>query len=172
MRADDLVVEHPSRRAKGGPQKSPGLPPRIEQAAREARSRNLKAGMKAWATLGLWLPNSWATAKRMGISEEEYVRWINLGLWNLDGDPGTREDVAAYRAIAGPHGWILAAAGLSPQQAAAQAQADGVSSVVESAQALIALQGLAEDLPEEDRWISPELASQQEDPEPPPLNFG
>jgi len=144
------------------------LPHTVVQAAvalSHKRPDTANAGM--W----LWLPNSWATAQRIGISSEEYARWVSLGLWNFDGSPGVFRIVKAYRELAGEQAWILAAAGYTPEDATVQVSSVGAAEAIESAEALIALKGLADMLPEAERWETEYPEETERDAETGPIDF-
>jgi hypothetical protein len=121
-------------------------------------------------TLSLWLEPSWRIAQGQGMSDVEFARWMEAGLWNLAGDNGVQRAVDAYRAVAGPSGWILAAARISPQVALERAQAEGIEALIDSVQVMNALAGLASNLLPTER--APQ-AAKAEDPEPDrgPISF-
>lgn len=57
----------------------------------------------------------WEAMGDLGVAEAEALDWLNAGLPPVPGD-GLRADVAAWRAAAGPDGWLYAAAGFSPAE--------------------------------------------------------
>lgn len=121
------------------------LPAEIREAADALRRDG------AAASVGLWLEPSWRAAQRDGMAAEEFAAWVRLGLWNLEGEPSVSRRVRGYREVAGSHGWALAAAGISIEEAAERAAREGVPAVVEAAEVMVALGELADLLPEGER---------------------
>ena len=119
--------------------------------------------------VGLWLGPSWRTASRIGISENEYVHWVRLGLWNIEGDPPTGMRVRQYREIAGDQGWLLAAAGVSVEGALTQVAEVGIEDLLEAAEAMVALSEMADMLPDHDDFHKPEPEVEHV---PPPKDTG
>ena len=125
------------------------MPSIVAQAAIELDKRNrTQSGPNVW----LWLPSSWGIAQQWGMSAQEYASWVSVGLWNLDGAPGVARMVKAYRDIIRDRAWLLPAAGYTPEDAAAQAHDGGPEALLDAAETIIALRGMADMLPESERW--------------------
>jgi hypothetical protein len=147
------------------------LPQRIRIAAVQALTR----GDSSLETAPLWLDASWRAAQREGITEGEFLKWLDLGMWNLAGNADTISMVGFYRSVAGDKGWVLARAGMTREQCLELFHAEGPQGALDAAEALIALMGLAENI---DDWGAPAV---DEEPAPPtvqdptnpsgPLNF-
>lgn len=99
----------------------------------------------------LWLDASWRAAEREGISSEEFCHWIEVGVWNLAGDPSVVERIGVFRRIAGAQGWLLAQANMTPEDALDQFYRHGPVAVLEAAQVITALSDMGGSLPAEDR---------------------
>lgn len=98
----------------------------------------------------LWLAASWKQAQAMGMSEREYCRWIQAGLWNIAGEPGVSRSIETFRALAGRRGHLIAMAGISAEAAVAQATQHGIRNLIEGCEAVIGLMDLGSDLLEDE----------------------
>lgn len=113
-------------------------------------------GVEGLDATALWLDASWRAAQIEGIGEEEFMHWLEVGLWNLAGDTAVLEKVGVYRMIAGVKGWILGAAEFNVEEALKTFYEFGPVTVLNNAKTLIALKGLADKLPVEDRDVTEE----------------
>jgi hypothetical protein len=131
-----------------------GIPERIEAKAAQMRAE----GDPSMVRGGLWLGASWRAAQAEGIDVEEFLRWMDVGLWNLAGEPRVLSVVGVLRRIAGDKGWMLARARLSPEAALEQFYEDGAEAVLEAAEVAYALTSMAEGLPAGERLapVAPE----------------
>jgi hypothetical protein len=146
---------------------SDGIPSAITRAVERLRA----SGSHTVDDALLWLDASWRAAQREEISEKEFIRWMELGLWNLAGDPESLRKVGIYRMIGKERGWMLAQADLDADEALMQFYEKGADVMLEAAEVMLALNGLASTLPEEPQAAQPA-------PEEPnvsdhgPINFG
>jgi hypothetical protein len=90
----------------------------------------------------LWLEPSMKAAQKMGMSWDEYARWMELGMWNLDGDRETADAVAGYRLMFGDSAWVVVKAGIALEEAQRRVSEEGRLAVLEAARVMIALTGL------------------------------
>lgn len=105
------------------------------------------------AAAPLWMDASWRAAQQEGISAAEFAKWVEVGVWNLAGDPVALTAVGIFRGIAGADGWLLAKAQLDPMEALRQYQEHGAATVLETAEVLTALTRMSEDVPPEHRAL-------------------
>lgn len=94
--------------------------------------------------ISLWFEASRKQAHGLGIPDDEFIRWIDVDFWNIAGDSSTARAVDVYRALAGRRGPLLAAAGISPEAAIAQARESGLPSLLEGCEAVIGLSQMSE----------------------------
>lgn len=88
----------------------------------------------------LWLPASWQRAtSNLGMTPVEYARWVTIGIWNYANRPEQLAAVYRFKTLAGDRGWLLAAAGLTPEAAEAQIAENGLHAVLEGAEAIVTL---------------------------------
>lgn len=120
-------------------------------------------GVQGLDTVPLWLDASWRAAVKEGINEEEFAHWLEIGLWNLAGEPSVLEKVGVFRMIAGDKGWIIAKSGMNVMDALTAYYETDSLTVLNNAKTLIALQGMSESLPEADRYVS-EVAVEETPP--------
>jgi hypothetical protein len=145
---------------------SESLPEAITRAVQRLRN----AGSNTVDDAMLWLDASWRAAVREGISTEEYIRWMELGLWNLAGDPEVLKRVGMFRLVAGEKGWMLAKANLDPEECVFQFYEKGNADLLESAEVVVALTQMADAFPIESE---PDQGPAHTSPsEHGPLNFG
>lgn len=93
-------------------------------------------------SFALWLEPSMKAAEKMGMTWDEYARWMELGMWNLDGDPVTAETVSQYRLMFGDSAWIVVKAGIAIEEARERVAEEGRLAVLEAARVMIALTSL------------------------------
>lgn len=103
----------------------------------------------------LWLDASWRAAEEEGISEEEFIHWMEVGCWNLAGSPETLTKVGVFRTIAGDRGWVLAKAELDPEAALEQYYEFGPETVIDSIEVMVTLEELSASLPVDDFFAAP-----------------
>lgn len=134
------------------------LPSSIESAL--ARLRYTRAANLDDAVL--WLDASWRAAEEEGISEDEFIRWMEVGCWNLAGSPEILTKVGVFRTIAGEKGWLLAKAELDPTVALEQYYEHGPETVLDSIEVMMTLEELSNSLPVDD-FFAPQTAPAPDD---------
>lgn len=144
---------------------TPPVPRLVHKALadlREMRQRGIPGLGDADEDLSdLWLSASWQRASNLGMGPVEYARWITVGIWNFANRPEQLAAAQRFRELGGEKGWLLAAAGFTPEAAAEQMRENGRSAVLEGAEAIITLSRLGTIL--DPAWEPPE---DEEEPAP------
>lgn len=151
--------------ASAGPSdlKNAHIPNEMSDALKRLAGRN---GTSDTSQVSLWFESSLKQARAWGISDAEFVRWIDADYWNIAGDSSTARAVEVYRSLAGEQGVLIAIAGISPESAVQQATTQGIKALLEGCEAMIGLSQLSTSLPVEHTEVEPAKLE-----EPKPIDF-
>lgn len=113
-----------------GSERSALAPARIREAARRVAKS---------AAASLWVDASYAHAQRLGFTDDEYLEWVEAGVWNLSGDPAHLATVTTLVEAAGKGAWVFVTAGYTTEEAVQSVAEMGAEAAIEAAQVLVAL---------------------------------